>query len=136
MHRSRREMVKLARPHSHPLQEADQVGGSRRRPHIVHSYSGKEPLVDERPRFGVKHVPRLGLGKPSLSGIGEALVRMDLHGQVLRGVEQLEEEREVTVGGRDGRAQHGGTRCGDETAEGLSPVDTARYRRPSPFGCG
>ena len=100
VHGPGREVVEVPPLDGDPLQEPGQAGPSRCRPHVIQRDSRAESFEDGGAGFGVDHVPGLGLGEPSRAPGRVLLVGVDLDREVFGGVEQLDQEWEVT--GRGG----------------------------------
>ena len=64
-----------------------------------------ESIVNESTRGRVEHIPHLGLAVLSFFGQGKAVVGMNLDGQIVTGIDELDQNREIAESAAVG-AQH------------------------------
>ncbi len=83
----------------HPVLPADR--GSEG----VRVHTGSKPSVDDGAGGGLENEPRLGLHRGVRMVLDVSRSRVDLHGEVLRGVENLDEHRETSGIRRRGGSQ-------------------------------
>jgi hypothetical protein len=65
--------------------------------HRLSSSAGLDARPDEAPRVSIENDPRFTLEIGTFMGIGPGLIGMDLHREVLAGIEKLDEQRKSAL---------------------------------------
>ena len=106
MHGARRDLHQVAGVDGVHLQQVHHLGGGARLGEGSRVDAGREPEEDLTAWLGLEDEPALVLARVLASqATGGGLVGMDLHGEVLARVDQLDEQGEGAVGVRGGRPQ-------------------------------